>query len=93
MTLVRTGIEAMFPETTEDLTDMLLVFHRVVRVDEDVIKVDGDINVEEVAEDVVHESLESGRSIGQSERHNKPFEGSITSPECRLPFITFHNAD
>ena len=93
MTLVRTGIETMFPETTEDLVDMLLVFRRVVRVDEDVVKVDGNINVEEVAEDVIHESLESGWSIGQSERHNKPFEGSIASLECRLPFITFRNAD
>ena len=93
MTLVRTGIETMFPETTEDLTDMLLVFHRVIGVDEDVVKVDGDINVEEVAEDVIHESLESGRSIGQSEGHNKPFKRSVASLECHLPFITFCNAD
>ena len=47
MALVRMGIETMFPEMTEDLMDMLLVFRRVVGVDEDVIKVDGDINVEE----------------------------------------------
>ena len=93
MTLVRTGIEAMFPETMEDLADMLLVFRRVIGVDEDVVKVNGNINVEEVTEDVIHESLESGRSIGQSERHNKPFKGSIASPECRLPFVTFRNAD
>ena len=86
MTLVRTGIETMFAETTENLVDMLLVFHRVIGVD-------GDISVEEVAEDVFHESLESGQSIGQPKRHNKPFEGSIMSPKCRLPFVTFHNAD
>ena len=60
MTLVRTGIETMFAEMTEDLSDMLLVFCRVVGVDEDVVKVDGNINVEEVAEDVIHESLEGG---------------------------------
>ena len=39
MTLVRTGIKTMFPEATEDLADMLLVFRRVVGVDEDVVKV------------------------------------------------------
>ena len=93
MALVRTGIETMFPEMTEDLMDMLLVFRRVIGVDEDVIKVDGDINIEEVAEDVIHESLESSWSIGQSEGHNKPFKRSIASPECHLPFITFRNAD
>ena len=64
MTLVRTGIETMFAETTENLVDMLLVFRRVVRVDEDVVKIDGNIYVEEITKDVIHESLESSWSIG-----------------------------
>ena len=72
---------------------MLLVFCRVVGVDENVIEVDGNIYVEEITKDVIHESLESSWSIGQSERHNKPFEGSVASPECCLPFVTFRNAD
>ena len=93
MTLVGTGIETMFSETTEDFADMLLVFRRVVGVDENVVKVDGNIYVEKITKDVIHESLEGGRSIGQSERHNKPFEGSIASPECCLPFVTFRYAD
>ena len=64
MTFVRTGIETMFLETTENLTDMFLVFCRVVEVDEDVIKVDGNIYVQKVTKNVVHESLESGWGIG-----------------------------
>ena len=93
MTLVRMGIETMFVETTEDLADMLYVFHRVIGVDDDVVKIDGNIYIKEITEDDIHESLESGRSIGQSEGHNKPFKGSVVSPECCLPFVTFHNAD
>ena len=64
MTFVRMGIETMLPEMTENLMDMFLVFHRVVGVDEDVIEVDGNIYVQKVTENVVHESLESGWGIG-----------------------------
>ena len=75
MTLVRTGIETMFPETTEDFADMLLVFRRVVGVDENVVKVDGNIYVEEITKDVIHESLEGGQSIGQSESMTSHLKG------------------
>ena len=64
MTFVRTGIKTMFPEMTENLADMFLVFRRFVRVDEDVVKVDGNIYVQKVTKNVVHESLESGWGIG-----------------------------
>jgi hypothetical protein len=39
---------------------MLLVLCRVVRVDWDVVKVNGDANVDHVTEDVIHEMLEGG---------------------------------
>ena len=93
MTFVRTGIKTMFPEMTENLADMFLVFRRFVRVDEDVVKVDGNIYVQKVTKNVVHESLESGWGIGQSERHDKPFKRTIASLEGHLPLVSVHNAD
>ena len=93
MTFVRMGIETMLPEMTENLMDMFLVFCRVIGVDEDVVEVDGDIYVQKVTENVIHESLESSRGIGQSKRHDKPFKRTIVSPEGCLPFVSICNVD
>ena len=37
--------------------------------------------------------LESCRSIGKSEGHNKPFKRTIVGSERSFPFITIHNTD
>ena len=44
-------------------------------------------------ENVVHKSPESGRSIGETFRHDKPFEGSISHLKGCLPFISGENPD
>ena len=44
-------------------------------------------------ENVVHESLESGGSIGETLRHDEPFEGSISRSEGCLPFISGGDPD
>ena len=80
-------------ETTENFADMLWVIVGVVGVNENVIKVGDNIDVEHVTEDVVDEALKSGRSVGESERHYKPFKGSISSAEGCFPFIAFCYAD
>ena len=49
--------------------------------------------IQEVTKNVVHESLERGRSIGQPERHDKPFKGAIAGPKGGFPFVAFRNAD
>ena len=41
--------------------------------------------------DVVHEPLECGRSISESERHHEPFEGSVSCLERGLPLIALRN--
>ena len=46
-----------------------------------------------MTEDVVHEMLESCRSIGKSKRHNKPFKRTIAGSESGFPFITVCNMD
>ncbi len=70
---------------------MFLVLHRIVRVDEYVIKVYAYGNVKHVSENVIYEALECHGSIGESKRHDMPFKGAIVGPEGCFPFITFGN--
>ena len=67
----------------------MLLVNGVVGVDQDVIEVDEYTYIQEIGEDIVHETEESSRSIGEAERHNTPLEGSIASTEGGLPFVSF----
>ena len=86
-TLISAGIEMMLSEASENFSDMASVFFLRVGVDEYVVKVHQYTNIEQVAEDVIHEVLESGRCIGESKRHYVPFKGAVASPESCLPFV------
>ena len=86
-TPIGAGVEMMLSEASENFSDMASVFFFGVRVDEYVVKVHQYTNIEQVAKDVIHEVLESSGCIGESKRHNTPFEGAIASPESHLPFI------
>jgi hypothetical protein len=66
--------KAMLPESAEDFFNMLFVLGHIIRVNQDVIKVDDDTNIKEVTKDVVHELLKSYRGIGKSEGHHQPFK-------------------
>ena len=70
LTLFHFGIEAMLAETAENLTDMFAMFSGVARVDKDIIEIDYNTYIEEVLEDVVHETLESSRGVSKSKRHH-----------------------
>ena len=83
----------VFSEASEHFTNMVTMEIGVVGVDEDVVQVYEDANIEEVAENVVHESLKGGWRVGESERHYTPFEGAIASSECGFPFVTFADSD
>ena len=69
------------------------VFFLGVQVDENVVEVHQYTNIEQVAEDVIHEALESSGCVGESKRHYMPFEGAVASPESRFPFITLLDSD
>ena len=92
-TLIGVGIEVMLSEALENFLDMALVFFLRVRVDEYVIKVHQYSDIEQVAKDIIHEVLESGGCVGESERHYMPFEGAIASLESCLPFIALSDLD
>ena len=83
----------MLSEALENFSDMASVFFLRVRVDEYVVKVHQYTNIKQVTEDVIHEALESGGCIGESERHYVPFEGAIASPESHLPFVALLDSD
>ena len=73
--------------------DMFLMICRVVGINEDVVKVDDHANIQEITEDVIHEMLESCRSIGKSKGHNEPFKRTIAGVESGFPFITIRDMD
>ena len=91
-TLIGTGVEVMLLEASENFSDMALVFFLGVRVDEYVVEVHQYTNIEQVAEDVIHEVLESSVCVGESKRHYTPFKGAIASLESCLPFITLSDS-
>ena len=64
------------------------MFRGIVGVDEDVVEVDDDVDVEKVAKDVLHETLESSGGVAEAERHDHHLEESVAGPESGLPFVT-----
>ena len=71
---------------------MFLMLRGVIGIDQDIVKVDDNIDVEQVGEDVLHESLEGCRGIAESKGHDQHFEESEVGPEGRLPFVALGNA-
>ena len=57
--LISAGIQVVFSEASEDLTDTSAVLFHVVQVDKDIIQIDKDAYIEHVGEDVIHEALKS----------------------------------
>ena len=53
---------------------MLVMFEHVIRVDEYIIQIDYDTDIQKVRENVVHELLESCRSIGKTKEYYRPFK-------------------
>ncbi|KIK81461.1 hypothetical protein PAXRUDRAFT_156072, partial [Paxillus rubicundulus Ve08.2h10] len=54
---------------TEYLVDVLLVRGHVLGIDEDVVQIDYDADIKHISKDCIDETLESRRSIGQTEQH------------------------
>src|ERR1700693_3985398 len=65
-----TSKKPIFAEASEHLAHLRAVKLGGVGKDENVVKINDNAYVNHVGEDVVHETLKSGRHIGESERHN-----------------------
>jgi len=93
MAFVRTEVKAVLSESAEYFSNMVLMFFGIVGVDKNVVEIDNDTDIKQVTENVVHEALESGRSVRKTKWHNEPFKRAIASTKSSLPFVTFSNAD
>ena len=82
----------MFAESAKDFFDVLRMFGGVVGVDQNVIQIDNNVNVQKVAEDILHETLEGCRGVAEAERHNQHLEKSVAGPEGGLPFVALGDA-
>ena len=93
LTLRSLGEKAVKSESTENFADMLPVLLRIIGVDEDIVQVDDNRLIEQVLEDVVHETLESSRCVSKTFGDNQPFKRAITSPESCFPLVSLRNPD
>ena len=80
-------------EAFKDLPNMFSVRFWIVRIDEDIVQIDDDMNINQVFKNIVNEPRPSGWRVGETERHNQPFKRPVASPECGLPFVSVGNAD
>ena len=53
---------------------ILVMFRHVIQVDKYIIQIDHDIDIQEIRENVVYESLKDYGSIGKTEGHYRPFK-------------------
>jgi len=68
------GIKTSLVEILKYFFNMLVIFGYVIRVDEYVIQIDNDTDIQEIRENIVHESLKSHKSIGKTKEHYRPFK-------------------
>ena len=73
-TLTELGVKVVLSETLEHSANVIFVVLFVVAEDEDVVQIYDNEDIGHVAEDVVHEMLESGWGIGHAEGHDEVFE-------------------
>jgi len=79
----------MFHQYFQDPSDHLFMFLLHPCKDQNVIQVHyHDPFGYEGPEDVVHHSLEGGRTVGHSEKHHERFEETAIGTEGCLPFIS-----
>ncbi|GBG89502.1 hypothetical protein CBR_g49293 [Chara braunii] len=92
-TFVELGVQFLLSEDREDLANVLKVGLEGGAKDEDVIKVHGDTDFEEVTEDVVHGGLECGGGIGESERHYEELVVPEPRAKCSLVGVLLADTD
>src|SRR5467141_3076636 len=93
LAFVCTGKKSVSMELSEYFPNMSFVLGNVVGIDENVVQINDDYNVNHIREDVVHESLKSCWCISKPFRHYQPLEGTITSSEGSLPFVSMRYSD
>jgi hypothetical protein len=65
----------------------------IVRIYENIVKVNDNIDVKKVGKYVVYETLKSSGSIRETFGNNSPFKRTITNSKGSFPLITFGDSD
>jgi len=88
LTFICTGKKSISMESAEYLSNVEFVLGNVVGIVEDVIQIYDDYDIDHVCKNVIHKSLKHGRCISEPFRHYQPLEGTVSGPECSLPFVS-----
>ena len=62
-TFLSFSVKAVFTESGKDLADVLLVLSWIVGIDEDVVQIDNNAYIKQIAEHIIHEALKSSRGV------------------------------
>ncbi len=92
LTFLSVDVEALSKQAADHLPHLFVMVGQVQQVDEDVIKVDQHIDINDVMEEVVDDGLECCQRIGKSKGHDKGLKEAIAHPEGHLPLVTLLNA-
>lgn len=60
---------------------------------EDIVKVHEHKDIQHATEDVIDQSLEYGKGIGETKGHDKVLVEAVENTECCLPLITLTDLD
>ena len=93
LTFLQFQVQFVCSEFLQNQTDMSSMFREGGRIHENVVYVDHNEVIEELPENFIHEPLEDSWGVGQSEGHDLVFIVSRGCDKCRLPFVSFTNAD
>ena len=85
------GIKTSLMEMLEHFFYMLVMFGHVIWVDEYIIQIDHNTDIQEIGENVIHESLKGYGSIGKIKRHYRLFKWFIACSKSR--FITISDVN
>lgn len=86
-------MNSSFLQVVKSFFDLLSVISHIIRIDQNIIKINLHADIKEVRKYVVHEVLDNNRNIGKTKRYNGLFEGFIADMESSLLFVIFNNMD
>jgi hypothetical protein len=87
LTLFRLKKQLVLQKALENLSDVELVFLGGAGENEDVINVAEDEPVQHVTENIIHQSLEHGRGVGEAKVHDQIFVVATGHVEGGLPLF------
>ncbi len=71
--LLELGIQLVFPQSLEHLLEVLCMLLQGATIDQNVVYVDDDKIIKPFLENVIQESAECGKCIGEPKRHHQEF--------------------